>query len=62
VKALDNEINIIKKNLEDTKASLDEAERMAEAHGHRHAELTSLAARSNDLLDTIKERSEEVIN
>ena len=58
---MDNEINTIKKNLEETKASLDAAEQMASEHGHRHSELTSLASRSNDLLDTIKERSEEVI-
>ena len=48
--------------LEDTKDSLEAAEREAEKHGNRHAELSQLAGESNDLLDDIKERSEEVIN
>ena len=60
--ALDQEIEQIKMILDDTKESLIAAEKEAEKHGNRHAELSELAGESNDLLDDIKQRSEEVIN
>ena len=53
---------ILKMILDDTKESLVAAEKEAEKHGNRHAELSELAGESNDLLADIKERSEEVIN
>ena len=60
--ALDKEIDQIKAILVETRDSLSAAEREAEKHGNRHQELSQLAGESNDLLDDIKQRSEEVIN
>ena len=46
--------------LRDTQDQLNNAESMANEQAARHQELTALAVKSDDLLDTIREQSEDV--
>ena len=46
--------------LKETQEQLEEAEQKADEQAERHQELTGLAARSDTLLDTIRQQSEDV--
>ena len=46
--------------LRDTQEQLNNAELMANEQASKHKELTALAAKSDDLLDTIRVQSEDV--
>ena len=58
--ALQKSLEQIEDILNETKDQLNIAEDKAEEQASRHQELTGLATRSDELLDDIRERSEEV--